>query len=145
MNQTPAPNAIRLAPGVTIPAASVQFRFVRGRGPGGQNVNRLSTACELRVAISALSMIGERAISRLRSLAGSRLTDADELLIAADEYRSQERNRVAAVERLSGLVAQALVEPKKRRRTQPTRASRARRIESKKRRGQIKSLRRGAE
>jgi ribosome-associated protein len=145
MDQPVPLNAVELVPGVAVPETALQVRFVRGRGPGGQNVNKLSTACELRVSLAALSLLGERALARLRTLAGSKLTDADEILISADEFRSQEQNRRAAIERLSLLVKMARVEPKKRRKTRPTRASRERRIEAKKRRGQIKSLRRGNE
>lgn len=138
-------NTVELAPGVAVPEASLKLRFVRGRGPGGQNVNKLSTACELRLSLASLSMLDERALARLRTLAGSRLTDNDELLLFADEFRSQEQNRRAAIERLSLLVRMARVEPKRRRKTRPSRASQERRLESKRRRGQVKSLRRGGE
>jgi ribosome-associated protein len=135
-------NAVRLAPGVYLPEAALHLRFVRGRGPGGQNVNKLSSAAELRVKLSDLAtLLRPSAIERLRTLAGSKLTQDQELLIFADEHRSQEQNRDAAIDRLGELVRTAVVEPKRRRKTKPSRASQQRRVDSKKRRGEIKSMR----
>ncbi|HMO25373.1 MAG TPA: alternative ribosome rescue aminoacyl-tRNA hydrolase ArfB [Tepidisphaeraceae bacterium] len=138
-------NEIRLGPGVSVPESAVRVKFVRGRGPGGQNVNKVSTAAELRIRLSDLQSMPERAMRRLREQASGRIAQDEELVLFCDEHRSQERNREAAIDRLREIIVRALHEPKKRRPTKPSRASRQRRLEGKKRRGEIKSMRRSVD
>ena len=114
---------------------------MRSGGPGGQNVNKVASAVQLRFDLQGTSALTERVKSRLRALAGHRLTDEGSILIAAREHRSQEQNRREAEERLADLIRRALVEPKLRRATRPTRASKERRIEGKTRRGATKQQR----
>lgn len=132
---------VRLAPGVFVRDDDLTFRAVRSAGPGGQNVNKRSTKVELRIAIDAIPL-DRGARTRLARLAASRLTDAGEIIITADEERSQRRNRDAALARLRELVARALVRPKPRKPTRPTRGSVERRIREKKQRAETKRLRR---
>jgi ribosome-associated protein len=125
-----------------IPPAEYTLAWIRSPGPGGQNVNKLATACQLRFAVGTTSLLDDAGRDRLRRLAGRRLTRNDEILIDAHRHRTQEANRRDALERLAGLIAAARVVPKKRRATKPTRASRERRLESKKLRQGIKRMRR---
>ncbi len=136
----PSHARVRLGPSVFVQESALTFRAVRSAGPGGQNVNKRATKVELRVHVDAIPL--ERpARARLRRLAGSRLNDAGEIVIAADENRSQRRNRDAALARLRELVTRALVRPKPRKPTKPTRGSVERRIRQKKQRAEIKRLR----
>jgi len=105
--------------------------YVRSPGPGGQNVNKVSTACELRFRVGATELLDEAGKERLRALAGRRLTREDELVLEAHRHRTQEANRRDAVARLEQLIAQALHVPKVRRKTRPSRAAKARRLEGK--------------
>lgn len=131
---------LRLAPGARVAVDALRFEFVASSGPGGQNVNKRATKARLRVAIDDIDMpAGPR--SRLRRLAGSLVNDAGELVIAADEERSQKRNREAALARLRTLVARAMVRPTPRKKTKPSRGSIERRLKAKRERGQIKSRR----
>ena len=116
--------------------------FVRSSGPGGQNVNKLSTAVQLRFNVRRSPSLPNDVALRLMRLAGSRLTKDGVLIITAQSHRTQERNRQDARDRLIDLIRQAAVVPVKRRKTKPTKASKEKRIESKKRRGNIKGLRR---
>ena len=131
---------LQVTPSLAIPDDELVERFVRSGGPGGQNVNKVSTAVELRLDVGASSLPGD-VKARLISLAGKRITADGVLVIDSREHRTQAQNREAARDRLAALVQAAAIKPKKRRRTRPTAGSRERRIESKKRRASVKALR----
>ena len=128
--------------GLAIPDELVEFRAVRASGPGGQNVNKVSNAIELRFDSARWDALAPNARARLRRLAGRRMTDAGLIVIDAQRLRSLEQNRADALERLRMMIRAALVEPKPRRKTRPTRASKERRLEGKTQRGRVKVLRR---
>ena len=136
---------IRITRNIAIPDDEVRLSFVRSSGPGGQNVNKVSSAVELRFDAARSSVLAEDVKERLAKLAGSRMTAGGELIIAASRHRTQKANRDDAVARLATLVRRALARPKARVPTRPTRAARQRRLEGKKLRGQTKRLRRGPE
>ena|SRR5687767_107563 len=128
-------------PGLEIPDSDLEVAFIRSAGPGGQNVNKVASAVQLRFSVARNTTLRDDVKARLRALAGQRLTDADEILIQARESRSQESNRRDAEERLLDLVRRALVVPKKRHATKPTRASKERRLDGKARSQKNKRLR----
>lgn len=131
---------IRITDTIGIEERELDERFVRASGPGGQNVNKVSTAVELRFDVRASSLPLD-VKQRLMTLAGSRMTGEDVLLIDSREHRTQVQNREAARARLIALLQHAAVRPKKRRKTKPGKAAKERRLDSKKQRGQIKALR----
>jgi len=133
---------IELAPGVSAPESALRLAYARSGGPGGQNVNKLNTKAELWLSLPAVVGMPPAAMLRLRTLAGRRITRADELHLTAQTERTQERNRETALSRLRELIAEAMIAPKPRRRTKPSRAAKRRRLESKRHRGEIKSGRR---
>lgn len=126
---------------IHIPESDLTETFVRSSGPGGQNVNKVSSAVQLRFALAGTAILDERQKARLRALAGRRLTDDGAILIIARDQRTQEANRREALARLTELIRRALIEPKVRRPTKPTRASKQRRLEGKTRSGHRKRLR----
>ena len=123
---------------VIIPENALSERFLAASGPGGQNVNKVATACQLRVDVFRLGL-PPYAYEKLKSLAGSRMTSAGELVITARNYRTQEANREDARRRLAELIAAAHMRQAKRRPTKPSRAAKARRVEAKKGRGAVKA------
>jgi ribosome-associated protein len=133
--------ALEITPSVTIPDSDLSYSFVRASGPGGQNVNKVSSAVQLRFDMEGSTALSEPVKNRLRVLAGRRLTDDGAILIIARNQRSQDHNRREALERLTDLVQRALVVPKTRRATKPTRASKERRLEGKTRKQQTKRQR----
>ena len=135
--------SIDISEQVAIPDEELEWKFIRSSGPGGQNVNKVSSAVQLRFLLPRNTSISAPAKNRLRRMAGQRLVDDGTILISARDERSQVENRRAALERLADLVRAALVEPKIRKKTRPTRASKERRIESKKRRSSVKRERGG--
>ena len=132
---------LHLAPGLVIPDEDLEWKFIRSSGPGGQNVNKVASAVQLRFLLPLNATLRGAVRERLRRLAGQRLLDDGSILLSARSERSQEQNRREAQERLAQLIRAALVEPKIRKKTRPTRASKERRIESKKRRASTKRQR----
>lgn len=130
---------IRVTPAISLDEDELIERFVRASGPGGQNVNKVATAVELRFDVAASPNLPERVKRRLRALAGRRMTEAGVLVLKADGARTQARNREAAQERLVELIRDAAAPPPpKRIATKPTLGSKRRRLEAKTRRGEVK-------
>ena len=132
---------IAVADGVVLHEAELEERFIRGSGPGGQNVNKVATAVQLRVAIDATTL-PSLVKARLARLGGSRVTTDGVLVIEAREYRTQAQNRAAARERLRVLLEMAATPPRPRTATRPTRASKERRLGAKQHRSELKRSRR---
>jgi ribosome-associated protein len=132
---------IRVNADIELDEREIQEDFVRASGPGGQNVNKVSTAVQLRFDVAHSSALPEAVRARLTSLAGRRITQDGVLIIEAERYRSQRRNRDDALGKLIALIREACEVEKPRRPTRPTLASRKRRLESKQRRGDTKRLR----
>ena len=130
---------------IAIPDEELEWKFIRSSGPGGQNVNKVASAVQLRFLLPQNTSLPAAVRSRLQRLAGQRLIDDGTILLTARTERSQEQNRRAALERLADLVRAALIEPKIRKKTRPTRASKERRIDTKKRRAGTKRERSGRE
>jgi ribosome-associated protein len=135
---------IPLAGDIVIDESELQWEFVRSGGPGGQNVNKVATAVQLRFDVSGSSSLPPEVKERLTRLAGRRMTSDGVLLIKAQRFRSQERNRVDALERLQEIIGEALRKPKRRIRTRPTASSRMQRLESKRKMAAKKGMRHAA-
>ena len=124
-------------PDFELPEEALAERFLAASGPGGQNVNKVATACQLRCDVFRLGLAPD-VYARLKELAGSRMTGAGEIVITARKYRTQEANREEARIRLAELIARAHIKPAKRVRTKPSRAAKAKRVEAKKQRASVK-------
>jgi ribosome-associated protein len=138
----PPPEGLVVRRGLVIPEDELHVEFSRSGGPGGQNVNKVATRVTLRWGLAASRAVGEAQRERLQRRLAARLTRAGELLVHVDESRSQARNREIARRRLAETVRRALAEPRVRRATRPTKASRERRLAGKQRRSKVKRQRR---
>jgi ribosome-associated protein len=132
-----------IAPDIVIPDEELEWKFIRSSGPGGQNVNKVASAAQLRFLLAQNASLPVTVRNRLRRLAGQKLIDDGSILFKSMSERSQEQNRRAALGRLEALIRAAMTEPKIRKKTRPTQGSKERRIESKKRRGATKQQRTG--
>ena len=134
---------IQVTPNVCIDEREIEERFIRASGPGGQNVNKVSSAVQLRFSINASPALDEDVRRRLKAMGGRRVTQDGVLVITAQRFRSQERNREDALARLMDLIRQAAIPTKRRRPTRPTKSSRERRLSDKAAVGRLKRERRG--
>jgi ribosome-associated protein len=133
---------IRVTPTISIDERELQLEFIRASGPGGQKVNKVATAVQLRFDVTDSPSLPTDVRERLIRLAGKRVTEDGVLVIEARRYRTQDRNRKDAIDRLISLIRKAAVPPKPRRKTKPTVASKERRLKEKRRRSEIKRQRR---
>lgn len=135
---------IEITSTLSIDESEIQLDFIRSSGPGGQNVNKVATGVQLRFNMDGSTTLPDEVKQRLRSIARNRITEEGVLIIEAKRFRTQEQNREDAVARLVALLFQATEKPKPRKKTRPSAASQAERIEEKKHRGAIKRARRSA-
>jgi len=133
---------IEVTPGISIKDDDILLDFIRSAGPGGQNVNKVASGVQLRYNIATADTLSDEVKQRLHSIARNRITEEGVLIIEAKRYRTQKQNREDAIARLVALIYQATQKPRPRKRTRPSAASQAERIEEKKRRGAIKRSRR---
>ena len=133
---------VELGPGVWADRADIHFGFSRSSGPGGQNVNKVNTKTELRIALGAIHGLSQRAMHRFRIAVKNRMSAEDEVIITSESERTQDANRHNCLRKLRELLVASQHEPKIRRKTKPSRASKERRIKSKKVRSEVKSARR---
>jgi len=129
---------LEITPSLLIDDSEIEERFVRASGPGGQNVNKVSTAVQLRFDVGRSRTLSDETRARLRAIAGSRMTDEDVLLIDARAHRTQGQNREEARERLAEFIRRALIRPKRRQKTRPGAAAKQRRLDTKKIRAKTK-------
>ena len=135
---------IVITPSFSIDESELQFTFVRSSGPGGQNVNKVATAAQLRFDLNQSSLPGE-VKERLRKFAANKITTEGELIIEAKRFRTQEQNREDALNRLIQLIQKAFQKPRTRRKTKPTAQSKEKRLKEKKQRGDVKKMRQSKE
>jgi ribosome-associated protein len=133
---------IHVTDSISLHENEIQLDFVRASGPGGQNINKVSSAVQLRFDAAKSSALSEEIRDRLKQISGHRMTADGILIIKAQRYRTQDRNREDAIHRLVTLIRQAAVKPRQRRRTKPSRAAKQKRLASKRHRGKIKRQRR---
>ena len=133
---------INITKNISIDEREIQMEFIHASGPGGQNVNKVATAVQLRFNVSASASLPDYVRHRLAHLAGKRITEKGILIIEAKRFRTQEKNRQDAVKRLVDLIRKATEKPKVRRKTLPTRASKEKRLETKRYKAQVKTIRR---
>ena len=132
---------IELTPNIQIHENDLTFDFIRASGPGGQNVNKVSTAVQLRFDALQSGRLSPEVYHRLKKLAGKRMTEDGVLIIQARRFRSQEKNRQDALQRLVALIRKATEKPKPRKKTRPTKASKERKLAAKQLRGRLKKTR----
>lgn len=133
---------IEITKAILLNLSEVKFTFITSSGPGGQNVNKVATAVQLRFDVMSSASLPENVKARFMMLFGNRLTGQGELVIKASSFRTQERNKQDAIKRLCMMLRQAAIQPKKRKKTKPTFASKQKRLNSKKIQGRKKSMRR---
>jgi ribosome-associated protein len=129
---------LAITPEIAIPDEEFEWKFIRASGPGGQNVNKVASAVQLRFLLPLNTSLPVGARNRLRRMAGQKINDDGTILISARSERSQEQNKRDALDRLAELIRAAMIEPKIRKKTRPTKASKERRIDTKKRRSSTK-------